>query len=86
MTGQSDTELDAIIATLSDEAQRTIKGAIGDPIIGLWIGKSDSVWEIHERSLTARAPADGGGTWGEVAPLNDTGIAVMSRMLKLQTH
>lgn len=86
MTRPNDAELDAIIARLSEDAQRMIKGAIGDRYMGLWIGKGDAVWEIHERGLTECEPSDNGGRWGEVAPLNDTGIAVMSRLLKRQAN
>jgi hypothetical protein len=86
MKQPTDEELDSIIATLSKDAQRMIKGAIGDQLIGLWIGNGDAAWEVHQRNLTEYEPTDGGGRWGEVAPLNDMGIAVVNRMLKLQTH
>jgi hypothetical protein len=86
MTQPTDHELDAIIATLSGDAQRMIKSAIGDRLIGLWIGNGAAAWEVHRCNLTEYEPTDGGGSWGEVAPLNDTGIAVMNRMLKKQTH
>lgn len=86
MTKASEAELDSIIAALSEDAKRIIKGAIGDRFIGLWVGNGSAVWEVHLHNLTECEPSDGGGLWGEVAPLNDTGIAVMSRILKLQAN
>ncbi len=86
MSRPSDAELDSIIATLSEDAKRIIKGAIGDRYMGLWIGNGAAVWEVYQKNLTECEPSDNGGRWGDVAPLNDTGIAIMSRMLKLQAN
>lgn len=86
MSKPSDQDLDAIIYRLSDAAQQMVKRAIGDRYMGLWVGNGQAVWELHQAELTECEPSDGGGSWGEIAPLNDTGIAVMARLAKLKAN
>lgn len=61
---------------LSKAAQDMLLSAILDKYAGNYVGNGEAIDELFNAGLLKEPPADGGGTWGHVARLNDDGLAV----------
>lgn len=71
-----------VAAGLTDDQAAALRAAMPTDSGGTYVGNCGGsvMGELHALGLFSEEPADGGGTWGIVARLNDRGLAVRAAL------
>jgi len=73
----------AIAASLDEDQATALRGAMVCKWAGTYVGNcgAEIMAGLHAMGLFSEEPADGGGTWGIVARLNEHGLAVRAALI-----